>query len=97
MEQPTDKELRDRIADDPFHKGLDKHGTHTGPIPLSEHEIHVAQRRICRDDKIPAMTDEEVEESRSKLSRLRIKGSLGSVGLVLTYLGILGLMAKAYA
>jgi hypothetical protein len=92
----TDNELRDEIAKDPFHSGLEKHGRHDGPIPLvmSEFEIKKAQSRVCSGNKMPAMSDNELKAARSKLSRMCINGKLG---LFLTYIGTLALMAKTYA
>ena len=93
----TDTELCDSIAGDPFHKGLEEHGEFIGFKsfdPMSEHEIKVAQNRVCGGDKVPGMTDEELEISRSRLSRMCINGKLG---LFLTYIATLALMAKTYA
>lgn len=70
-----DETLTDSIENDPFHKGLAKHGEFTG-------------------FRIPPMTDEEIEESRSKLARL-VRNP--QVLLTLTYVGLILLMGRAYA
>lgn len=90
----TDTELCDEIARDPYHAGLEEHGHFIGFEPMSEHEIKVSQGRVCKGDKMPGMTDDELKASRSKLSKMCINGKLG---LSLAYIGTLLLMAKTYA
>lgn len=80
-----DETLTDSIASDPFHQGLAKHGKFEG---------FAEDKRRDSARPVQAMTDEEIEDSRSMLARLVRNPQLL---LVLTYLGILCLMGKAYA
>jgi hypothetical protein len=82
-----DKDLTDSIKADPFHKGLAEHGEFIGFEEADDRE------ETCRFTQ-DAMTEEEIAKSRSMLARLVRNPQLL---LVLTYLGILCLMGKAYA
>jgi hypothetical protein len=82
-----DETLTDSIAGDPFHKGLAKHGQFNG---FREDKRRENGRGFVQN----SLSDEEIKASRSKLARLVRNPQLL---LVLTYLGILCLMGKAYA
>lgn len=77
-----DKTLKDNIATDSFHKGLDTNGEFPG--------FGETERRFVQ----APMTDDEIKASRSKLARLIHNPQ---VLLVLTYIGLICLMGKAYA
>jgi hypothetical protein len=82
-----DKDLTESIQGDPFHTGLAEHGEFIGfekTDARGEDSHHT----------IDGMTEEEIKKSRSLLARLVRNPQLL---LVLTYLGILCLMGKAYA
>ncbi|KKN88774.1 hypothetical protein LCGC14_0243810 [marine sediment metagenome] len=53
-----DEKVKDNIATDPFHKGLEEHGDFPG--------FNETERRFVQTP----MSDEEIEQSRSKLARL---------------------------
>jgi hypothetical protein len=82
-----DKDLTESITSDPFHRGLAEHGEFKG---FREDKRRENGRGFIQD----SLSDEEIKASRSKLARLVRNPQLL---LVLTYLGILCLMGKAYA
>lgn len=80
-----DETLTDSIAGDPFHKGLAEHGKFEG---------FAEDRRRDSARPVQAMSDEEIEESRSMLARLVRNPQFL---LVIGYIGTILLMGKVYA